>query len=167
MTHLPLMPNLPNLPNMTLDETDHRILALLMDDARMPVASIARQLAIARTTAIARIAALEKGGVIVGYGVRLHAGRYQPAVQAYVGVTLDPRSAAGFVAQLQKIPQVETLSAVSGSIDYMIELNCGSTAELDRLLDRIGTSDGVRTTSTSIILTRRIDRSALPVPAST
>ena len=44
----------------------------------------------------------------------------------------------------------------------MIELGCSSTAELDPLLDQIGTSEGVRLTSTSIILSRRIDRTALP-----
>jgi DNA-binding Lrp family transcriptional regulator len=147
---------------MTLDDTDNRIIALLMDNARVPVATIARQLSIARTTAIARIAALEKRGVIAGYGVRMHAGAHEPAVGAYVGVTIDPRSSARFVAQLQKMPQVDMLCAVSGSVDYMLELSCRSTAELDRLLDQIGTTEGVRTTSTSIILTRRIDRSALP-----
>ena len=150
---------------MTLDDTDNRILSLLLDNARLPVATIARQLGVARTTAIARIAALEKHGVIAGYGVRLQAGPYAPAVQAYVGVTIDPRSSARFVASLQKISQVDMLSAVSGGIDYMVELSCRSTAELDRLLDQIGTTEGVRTTSTSIILTRRIDRSALPVRA--
>ena len=149
-----------------LDETDNRILALLMDDARLPVASIARQLAIARTTAIARIAALEKRGVIAGYGVRLGKGMADPAVRAYVGVTIDPRSSAKFVARLQKIPQIDMLSAVSGNVDYMLELNCRSTTELDLLLDQIGTGDGVRTTSTAIILSRRIDRTALPPPGA-
>jgi DNA-binding Lrp family transcriptional regulator len=150
---------------MRLDETDDRILALLMDNARLPVATIARQLGIARTTAIARIAALEKHRVIAGYGLRLHPELHAPAVRAYVGVSIDPRSSARFVSQLQKMPQVDMLSAVSGSVDYMVELSCRSTAELDRLLDQIGTTEGVHATSTSIILTRRIDRSALPLQA--
>ena len=150
-----------------LDDTDNKILALLMDDARLPVASIARHLAIARTTAIARIAALEKRGVIAGYGVRLGQGMADPAVRAYVGVTIDPRSSTKFIARLQKMPQVDMLSAVSGSVDYMLELNCRSTTELDLLLDQIGTGEGVRTTSTAIILSRRIDRSALPPPGAT
>lgn len=146
---------------MALDDTDNRILALLMDDARLPMANIARRLGIARTTAIARVAALEKSGVIAGYGVRLGSRRRTPALQAYVGVSIDPHSSAHFVAFLQKMPQVDMLSAVSGGVDYMVELSCNSTAELDGLLDQIGTTEGVRATSTSIILTRRIDRSAL------
>lgn len=143
----------------TLDDFDNRILALLMDDARMPVATIAKRVGIARTTAIARIANLEKRGVIAGYGLRLNQELYQPAVRAYVGIAIDPRKAAGLVKLLEKMAEVETLCAVSGPVDYMLTLRCQSTGELDQVLDRIGAIDGVRQTSTSIILTKRIDRS--------
>jgi DNA-binding Lrp family transcriptional regulator len=144
-----------------LDEIDNKILAMLMDDARVPVSTIAKNAAIARTTAIARIKGMEKRGVIAGYGVRLNQALYQPAVRAYVGITIDPRSSAKLMALLQKMPEVETLCAVSGTIDYMLTLRCRSTAELDRLLDQIGSTDGVKQTATSIILTKRIDRSAI------
>ncbi|HZW23148.1 Lrp/AsnC family transcriptional regulator [Noviherbaspirillum sp.] len=142
-----------------LDDVDNKILALLMDDARMPVATIAKRVDIARTTAIARIGNLEKRGIIAGYGVRLNQELYQPAVRAYVGIAVDPRKSATLVKLLEKMPQVETLCAVSGPVDYMVTLRCQSTSELDRMLDQIGATDGVRQTSTSIILTKRIDRS--------
>ena len=147
--------------NPALDPIDNKILALLMDDARMPTSTIAKRISVARTTAIARISAMEKRGVIAGYGVRLNQELYQPAVRAYVGISVDPRSAANLVKVLQKVPAVETLCAVSGAIDYMLTLRCQSTSELDRLLDQIGATDGVRQTSTSIILTKRIDRSPI------
>jgi DNA-binding Lrp family transcriptional regulator len=142
-----------------LDETDNKILAMLMDDARMPVTSIAKKVGMARTTVIARISNLEKRGVITGYGVRLNPELFQPAVRAYVGITIDPHHAATLVKTLQQMPEVETLCAVSGSVDYMLTLRCPSTAALDKLLDQIGATQGVRQTSTSIILTKRIDRS--------
>lgn len=145
----------------TLDDIDNKILALLMDDARMPTSTIAKRIDIARTTAIARISNLEKRGIIAGYGVRLNQELYQPAVRAYVGIAVDPRKAVTLVKMLQKMPEVETLCAVSGSVDYMLTLRCQSTGGLDRLLDQIGAIDGVRQTSTSIILTKRIDRSPI------
>lgn len=146
-------------PQPSLDDIDNKILALLMDDARLPVATIAKRVAIARTTAIARIASLEKKGVIAGYGLRLHQDLYQPAVRAYVGIVIDARHSAGMIKALGTLPEVETLCAVSGTIDYMLTLRCHSTGELDRLLDQVGAIDGVRQTSTSIILSKRIDRS--------
>lgn len=144
-----------------LDEIDNKILALLMDNARMPLTTIAKRVGIARTTAIARIGGLEKKGIIAGYGVRLNDALYQPAVRAYVGISIEPRSSAAFVKLLQGMAEVETLCAVSGTIDYMLTLRCQSTGELDRLLDRIGAIEGVRQTSTSIILSKRIDRSPI------
>jgi DNA-binding Lrp family transcriptional regulator len=147
--------------NPPLDDIDNKILALLMDDARLPISTIAKRVDIARTTAIARIGNLEKRGIIAGYGVRLNQELYQPAVRAYVGIAVDPAKAGGLVKVLQKMPEVETLCAVSGAIDYMLTLRCKSTGELDRLLDQIGAIDGVRQTSTSIILTKRIDRGSI------
>lgn len=144
-----------------LDDIDRKILALLMDDARLPVATIARHLDIARTTAIARIANLEARGVIAGYGVRLNQLPGQSQVCAYVGLAVEPTKAALLLKALEKMAQVETLCAVSGPVDYMLTLRCESTAELDRVLDQIGAIDGVRQTSTSIILSKRIDRSPL------
>jgi len=121
-------------------------------------------LSIARTTVIARIANLEKKGVIIGYGVRLNREEYQPAVRAYVGISLDPHRAPAFLKSCEAMPEVECLCAVSGAIDYMLTLRCKSTNELDRMLDRIGAMEGVRQTSTSIILSKRIDRSAAVEP---
>lgn len=75
-----------------LDDIDNKILALLMDNARLPVTTIAKLLGIARTTVIARIANLEKRQVIAGYGLKLNQTMYQPAVRAYVGLSIEARS---------------------------------------------------------------------------
>jgi DNA-binding Lrp family transcriptional regulator len=144
-----------------LDEIDNKILALLMDNARLPVTTIAKHVGIARTTVIARIAALEKREFIAGYGLKLNPAMVQPMVRAYVGLSIDAKSASGLVKFLQRVAEVESLCAVSGAIDYMLTLRCASTEVLDTLLDQIGTLEGVRQTSTSIILSKRIDRSAV------
>jgi len=146
-----------------LDKVDNQILALLMDDARTTVTEIAKKIGMARTTVIARIAALEQRGIIAGYGVRLDQRLFQSGVRAYVGMSIEPRSASALVKLLQQWPEVETLCAVSGVIDYMMTLRCTSTEDLDKLLDQIGDLEGVRQTSTSVILSKRIDRSALGV----
>ncbi|MFZ6817004.1 Lrp/AsnC family transcriptional regulator [Undibacterium sp. Ji22W] len=144
-----------------LDEIDNKILALLMDNARMPVTTIAKSVGIARTTVIARINALEKRKVIAGYGLKLNHTMYQPAVRAYVGLSIEARSVSHLIKVLQQLPEVESLCAVSGAIDYMLTLRCASTEVLDKLLDQIGSLEGVRQTSTSIILSKRIDRSSI------
>lgn len=144
-----------------LDEIDNKILALLMDNARLPVSTIAKQIGIARTTVIARIASLEKREIIAGYGLKLNQTMVQPTVRAYVGLSIESKSVAALIKYLLQLPEVESLCAVSGAIDYMLTLRCANTEVLDKLLDEIGALDGVRQTSTAIILSKRIDRSSI------
>ncbi len=143
---------------MTLDELDRGLLALLQADARTPAADLARRLGVARTTVLARLARLEKHGVIAGYTVRLGRDDDGAAVEAYVGISVQPRAGAGVTARLATLPELRQLSSVSGEFDYLALLRADSTARLDAVLDEIGGFDGVLKTTTSIVLARRIDR---------
>jgi len=141
-----------------LDATDRHLLSLLQANARESAANLARALGIARTTVVSRIARLERKGVIAGYGVRLGRKMEDNAIQAFCGLTVQPKAGPAVVRALQRLPEVEELSSVSGTLDYMAVIRCESHARLDRLLDEIGMLDGVTHTTTSIVLARKIDR---------
>ena len=141
-----------------LDATDRHLLSLLQANARESAANLARALGIARTTVVSRIARLERNGVIAGYGVRLGRQMEDNAIQAFCGLTVQPKAGPAVVRALQRLPEVEELSSVSGTLDYMAVIRCESHARLDRLLDEIGMLDGVTHTTTSIVLARKIDR---------
>ena len=141
-----------------MDDIDRHLLALLQANARESAAVLARKLGLARTTVVARIARLERDGTIAGYGLRLGTRIEQAAVRAYCGLSVAPRAAAQVVAALQRLPEVEEVSAVSGAYDYMVLLRCDSNEQLDALLDRIGLFEGIQHTHTSVVLSRKIDR---------
>ncbi len=145
---------------MTLDKLDRNLLALLQADARASAADLARRLGVARTTVLARLSRLEKTGVIVGYTVRLAQDADGSGVEAYVGVTTAPKSAALVTQRLASLPELRQLCSVSGEFDYLALLRAETTARLDALLDEIGAIEGVLKTTTSVVLARRIDRSA-------
>ncbi|TIX09162.1 MAG: Lrp/AsnC family transcriptional regulator, partial [Mesorhizobium sp.] len=48
--------------------------------------------------------------------------------------------------------------SVSGNFDMIVIVDAPSIRDLDTLLDQIGAMDGVERTSSSIILSTRIDR---------
>ena len=146
--------------DMVLDTLDRRLLALLQADARTSTADMARQLGVARTTVLARLARLERSGVIVGYTVRLGQDEGDRGVEAYVGITTAPKSAALVTQRLAALPELRQLCSVSGEFDYLALLRAESTARLDALLDEIGAIEGVTKTTTSVVLARRIDRAA-------
>jgi len=148
-----------------LDDTDRHLLSLLQADARESAALLGRKLGLARTTVVARIARLERDGVIAGYGVRLRKRLEDAAVRAYCGLRVAPKSGAAVVRALQRWPEVEEISAVSGEVDYMVLLRCETNEQLDGLLDRIGLVEGIQQTHTSVVLSRKLDRrSAVPAP---
>jgi DNA-binding Lrp family transcriptional regulator len=143
---------------MLLDELDRRLIALLQADARTSAADLSRQLGVARTTVLARLVRLEKQAVIVGYTVKLARDEGQQGVEAYVGISTEPKSARLVTARLATLPELRQLCSVSGEFDYLALLHADSTARLDALLDEIGAFEGVIKTTTSVVLARRIDR---------
>jgi len=143
---------------MLLDTLDRQLIALLQADARQSTADLARKLGVARTTVLARLVRMERQGVIVGYTVRLGQDEGDRGVEAYVGISTEPKSARDVTQRLAALPELRQLCSVSGEFDYLALLRAESTARLDALLDEIGAIGGVRKTTTSVVLARRIDR---------
>ena len=141
-----------------LDDTDRALLALLRDNARAPVADLARRLQLSRTTVQSRLARLERSGAVAGYTVVVPPEAEAALVRAHVLITLAPRQAGAIEAALRRIPEVRTLHSVSGPFDLIAIVAAASIGELDRLIDRIGTLDGVERTTSAIVLSTRIQR---------
>lgn len=143
---------------MELTSKDRELLALLGENARIPVATLAKKLSLSRTTVQARLERLEREGVIAGYGVRLSDAYSSGLVRAHILITLAPKSLARVTAALAKLEAVTALHSVSGSFDLIAIIAAPSIAELDRVIDEIGLIEGVERTLSSIILSTRIMR---------
>lgn len=145
-------------PLMQLTDKDRELLALLGENARTPVATLAKRLSLSRTTVQARLERLEREGVIVGYGVRLSDEYASSLVRSHILITIAPKALSQVTAALAKMKSVMTLHSVSGTFDLIAIIAAPSISELDHLIDEIGTIDGVERTLSSIILSTRIAR---------
>lgn len=141
-----------------MDDLDQRILGLLVEDARVPTALLARRLHVARSTLQGRIARLERDGVISGYTVRLGPAATGRRVTAHVAITVDPKRGEHVLQTLRRIAAVRTVHTVSGAVDLIAVVAAENTAEIDSALDRIGGIPGVERTSSSIVLSTKLDR---------
>jgi DNA-binding Lrp family transcriptional regulator len=146
------------MANRPPDVTDRRLLALLQANAREPAASLARKLGLSRSTVQSRIERLERSGVIAGYGVRVRDEGDPTALRAYVAIAVKPKFAEQVVRALRKLPEIESLSAVSGDFDLMARLVAETAPRLDALLDEIGAIDGIERTTTSVVLSVHFER---------
>jgi DNA-binding Lrp family transcriptional regulator len=148
----------PATPAAPKDSLDRELIALLQVNARESVANLGRKLGVARTTVLARIARLEASGAIIGYTVRLGGEAGEQGVQAYVGISINPKLQRDVIKRLTRLPELRQLASVSGEFDYMALLRAPTTVRLDALLDEIGEIDGVLRTTTSVVLAIRVDR---------
>ncbi|MFK7940680.1 MAG: Lrp/AsnC family transcriptional regulator [Roseovarius sp.] len=142
---------------MQIDDTDHRLIALLEQNARTPVSSLARQLGLARTTVQTRLERLESTGVITGYGVQLN-DQIRPTLRATVLVSIEPRSGPAVLARLKSLPEVRRVHTTSGRWDLVVTLQAATTEALDDTLDRIGEAKGVRSSESLIHLSTKLRR---------
>lgn len=145
---------------MQIDETDAQLIELLTQNARLPVATLARKLGIARSTVQSRLDRLEASGRIAGYTLRPGPGGREP-LRATALLSVEPRASPGVLARLSSLPQVRRVHTTSGRWDLVAELAAGSTEELDEALDRIGETRGVKSSESLIHLSTKLDRGPL------
>lgn len=143
---------------MQVTAKDRELLALLAQNARMPVATLARRLGLSRTTVQARLDRLEREGVIAGYAVRLSDEYLSGLIRAHVLITIAPKALAAVTVELEAIQEIRSLHSVNGLYDLIAIIASPSIAHLDRLIDLIGELPGVERTLSSIILSDRIVR---------
>lgn len=142
---------------MQLDETDRALITLLEENARLPVAVLARRLKLARTTVQARLERLETSGAIQGYALRL-SDRLRPALRATVLVSIEPRSGPAVLSRLKSLPEIRRVHTTSGRWDLVVTVDAATTEALDRVLDRIGEATGVIDSESLIHLSTKLSR---------
>jgi DNA-binding Lrp family transcriptional regulator len=141
-----------------LDDKDRHLLGLLREDARTSTAELARSLGVARMTVVDRLKRLEKAGIIGGYTVRLGEAAQRGRMKVHTLLRIDPKKSDAVVQALHRITQVRAVFAISGIFDCMALVEAETTAEIDTVLDAIGSIAGVEGTQSSIVLSVKFDR---------
>lgn len=139
-------------------ERDLALIKLLQENAREPVSSLARKLGVSRTAVQERINRLVRDGVIEGFTVRIGSEWSEGRITAIVSLVVDPKHTADVIRTLEKMPAITSLWTVSGRNDLVAMARAGSTAEIDLVLDEVGTQRGVTRTESSIVLSTKFDR---------
>ena len=83
--------------NLTLDGTDERLLALLREDARMPVTALAKALKLSRAAVYTRLNRLQRQGPIQSFTVKLSQFIENAKKQKFVRKDIESMVAAGMI----------------------------------------------------------------------
>jgi DNA-binding Lrp family transcriptional regulator len=137
---------------------DEELLGLLRLNAREPVAALARKLGLSRTTVQDRLRRLEQTGTISGYAVKLGSEVKGTGLSAMISLGVEPKKQPEVARAVSRIPQVETLYAVSGKFDYVALVRTSTAEAIDNLIDQMTQLSGVTDVETSVILSTKLDR---------
>jgi DNA-binding Lrp family transcriptional regulator len=137
---------------LALDTTDRRIIALLVEDGRMPCSEIARRLGDASERSVRyRIGRLRRSGAVrISAIVNPAAFGYETIADLVIDVA--PGWLQDVAAQLVDLDQVSYIAGSVGDGDLMAEVYARDPEELVRLVNEaIGSIPGVVRVRTAIV----------------
>jgi DNA-binding Lrp family transcriptional regulator len=129
----------------------------LRENARAPVAELARRLEISRTTVQSRLERLERRGIVAGYTLKPSQADLG-LIRCHVMIAAHPRAAGAVEAALRRMEAARTVYSVAGPFDLIALLATPTVGDMDAALDAIGALEGVERTTSAIILSTKISR---------
>ena len=108
-----------------LDDTDHQILDMLIENTRTPFTDIAKKLQISAGTVHVRVKKMEEAGIITGSSLTLDYKKLGYSFIAYVGVFLNKTSQTQFVLErINEIPYVTVAHVTTGKFNIFCKIRC-------------------------------------------
>jgi len=148
---------------MQLDDTDRRLLAVLLEDARISQRGLAQRIGVAQGTITNRLRRLEELGVIKGYTVLLEPESIGWTMTVITGLRIEKGSMINVQQNIAADPRVFAVYDVTGDYDSMVLARVQSRKDLDDLTKTVFTLKGVQRSFTQVVLnTVKEDGRVLP-----
>tara|TARA_B100001996_G_scaffold244585_1_gene189392 strand:+ start:6668 stop:7123 length:456 start_codon:yes stop_codon:yes gene_type:complete len=137
---------------MQLDDTDRRLLAVLLEDARISQRGLAQKIGVAQGTITNRLRRLEELGVIKGYTVLLEPESIGWTMTVITGLRIEKGSMINVQQNIAADPRVFAVYDVTGDYDSMVLARVQSRKDLDDLTKTVFTLKGVQRSFTQVVL---------------
>ncbi|TMK63520.1 MAG: Lrp/AsnC family transcriptional regulator [Actinobacteria bacterium] len=132
--------------DLTLDTTDHRLLAELQADARLSLAELGRRVGLSSPAVADRLRRLESEGVIVDHRTELSPEALGLALTSIIRVRPSPRQLHKVADLARSTPEVVECHRITGDDCFFIKAHVRDVHHLEDLIDRF-TPYGQTTTS--------------------
>ncbi|MBH9577132.1 Lrp/AsnC family transcriptional regulator [Inhella sp. 1Y17] len=128
------------MPKTKLDSIDRKILALLQENAELPVAELAEQVGLSQTPCWRRVQRLKERGVIRRSVMLVDPQQVNVGVTVFVSIRTSTHSEAWFQqfkAAVELIPEVVEFYRMSGEVDYLLRVVVPDIAAYDKVYKRL------------------------------
>ena len=132
-----------------------KILTELTQDASISVPQLSKNLNINSSVLYSRIKRLSKRHLIKKFTIVVNDSMLGLNIKATVGINRDPKRKDTIHQELLVIPEVRSLSEVTGRFDMIVNINASTLEELHNIvIERIGKIDGIQNTETFVEMQR-------------
>jgi Lrp/AsnC family transcriptional regulator, regulator for asnA, asnC and gidA len=146
--------------NYEIDNTDLRILELLMDDAKKPFTEVAKKVNVSQGTVHVRMNKMEEAGIVEKTTLRIDYSKLGYDITAFIGIYLEKSALYDQVlAKLKEIPEIINIHYTTGNYSMFVKIHCRDTNHLKEVLhDKMQQVEGIDRTETTISLEESLDR---------
>ncbi|MBS1559237.1 MAG: Lrp/AsnC ligand binding domain-containing protein [Bacteroidetes bacterium] len=146
--------------NYEFDNTDLKILELLMEDAKRPYTEVARKVNVSPGTVHVRMNKMEEAGVIGKTTLRINYSKLGYDISAFIGIYLEKSALYEKVlTKLKSIPEITSIHYTTGNYSMFVRIHCRDTNHLKEVLyDKLQQVEGIERTDTIISLEESLDR---------
>jgi len=147
-----------------LDDIDRRILTVMQENCRLPLAKIGEHVGLSAPSVMERIKKLEDGGIISAYRAVVNARMLGKDITAFIGVsTGHPHGIDRFEAEIEPLDDVLECHHVTGGHTLILKVKTRNTSSLEELISSIRSIEGVVRTETMVVLSTHTERTQIPV----
>jgi len=150
-----------------LDGHDIAILAVLQDDADLPVAQVAERVHLSPNACWRRIKRLEEDGFISRRVALLDSRKLRAGVTVFVTLKATEHTeewAESLAAAVRKTPEVVELYRMSGGGDYLLKVLVEDIAAYDRVYKRLSRAVRLADVSSAFAIEEIKHTTAIPLP---
>lgn len=134
-----------------IDKVDSAILAILVDNGKIPYTEIAKMVDISHGTVHQRVKKLEKMGIIQKTSVVIDYSKLGYKLTCYLGVLVNSGLNIDKVCNdLKSIPQITVANITSGKFNITCKIRALDTEHAKRIIQKIHSIEGVIRTETTV-----------------
>ena len=147
--------------NYEIDNTDLKILEILMEDAKKPFTEVAKKVFVSQGTVHVRMNKMEAAGIVEKNTLKINFAKLGYDITAFIGIYLEKSALYDKVlAKLKEIPEITNIHYTTGNYSMFLKLHCRDTNHLKEVLhDKMQQVEGIDRTETMISLEESLDRS--------
>ncbi len=142
------------------DNTDLRILEILMQDAKRPYTEVAKKVNVSQGTVHVRMNKMEEAGILEKTTLRINYAKLGFDITAFIGIYLEKSALYDQVlTKLKLIPEITSIHYTTGNYSMFVKIHCRDTNHLKEVLhDKMQQVEGIERTETMISLEESLDR---------